>query len=87
MNYTTTLRLRLPEYTDVIDIEDINENTRALDEYIGTNNSTLSQLSSDIENILTVPASTTTDNGKFLRSVNGVAVWQAIEIAEEVSIK
>ena len=34
MEYTTNLQLRLPSYTDVIDIEDLNENTRVIDEYL-----------------------------------------------------
>ena len=33
-----------------------------------------------------VPASTTADNGKFLRVVSGVAAWQTVQNAEEVSV-
>ena len=36
--------------------------------------------------IKAVPASTTADNGKFLRVVAGVAAWQAVQAAEEVSV-
>lgn len=32
-----------------------------------------------------VPSSTTEDNGKFLRVVNGVAAWVALPNAEEAS--
>ena len=37
------------------------------------------------DNIKPVPASTTADNGKFLRVVGGVAAWQTVQSAEEVS--
>lgn len=33
-----------------------------------------------------VPSSTTDDNGKFLRVVGGVAAWQTVQAAEEVSV-
>lgn len=36
--------------------------------------------------IKAVPASTTADNGKFLRVVKGVAAWQTVQNAEEVSV-
>lgn len=36
--------------------------------------------------IKAVPASTTADNGKFLRVVGGVAAWQKVQNAEEVSV-
>lgn len=36
-----------------------------------------------VEKMLTVPASTSSDNGKFLRVVDGVAAWQAVPNAEE----
>lgn len=36
--------------------------------------------------IKAVPASTTADNGKFLRVVGGVAAWQTVQAAEEVSV-
>lgn len=36
--------------------------------------------------IKAVPASTTSDNGKFLRVVSGVASWQTVQSAEEVSV-
>lgn len=35
MKYTTNKNLKLPEYTDVIDIADINENFEAVDEHLG----------------------------------------------------
>lgn len=38
------------------------------------------------DNIKAVPASTTADNGKFLRVVAGVAAWQTVQAAEEVSV-
>lgn len=36
--------------------------------------------------IKAVPASTTADNGKFLRVVGGVAAWKTVQAAEEVSV-
>lgn len=36
--------------------------------------------------IKAVPTSTTADNGKFLRVVGGVAAWQTVQAAEEVSV-
>ena len=36
--------------------------------------------------IKAVPASTTADNGKFLRVVGGVAAWQTVQSAEGVSV-
>lgn len=36
--------------------------------------------------IKAVPACTTADNGKFLRVVSGVASWQKVQAAEEVSV-
>lgn len=35
MKYTTNKNLKLPEYTDVVDIEDINANFEAVDEHLG----------------------------------------------------
>lgn len=35
MRYTTNKNMKLPEYEDVIDIEDINTNTEIIDEHIG----------------------------------------------------
>lgn len=32
-----------------------------------------------------VPTCTTTDNGKFLRVINGVATWSSVTNGEEVS--
>lgn len=46
----------------------------------------IGQLNANIEGIIAVPASTEDDEGKFLRIVNGVAAWQTIESAEEVSV-
>lgn len=43
-------------------------------------------VSDDIKNIISVPESAESDDGKFLRVVDGVAVWQAIEIAEDISV-
>lgn len=39
-----------------------------------------------VDAIKAVPASTTADNGKFLRVVGGVAAWQKVQNAEEVSV-
>lgn len=39
-----------------------------------------------VDGIKAVPASTTADNGKFLRVVGGVAAWQTVQAAEEVSV-
>lgn len=39
-----------------------------------------------VDAIKPVPASTTADNGKFLRVVGGVAAWQTVQAAEEVSV-
>ena len=36
MKYTTNKNLKLPEYTDVIDIENLNENFSAIDEFMGS---------------------------------------------------
>lgn len=33
-----------------------------------------------------VPSCTTDDNGKFLRVISGVAAWQTVQNAEEVSV-
>lgn len=38
---------------------------------------------SKIEEASVVPAPTTSDEGKFLRVINGVIVWQALPQAEE----
>lgn len=39
-----------------------------------------------VDGVKAVPASTTADNGKFLRVVSGVAAWQTVQSAEEVSV-
>lgn len=39
-----------------------------------------------IGNIKSVPTSSTSDNGKFLRVVNGVASWQTVTSAEGVDV-
>lgn len=63
MNHTTNLNLNLPELSDNASIADLNENFEAID--------------SALEALL--PAVTTSDNGKFLRVVEGV--WAASAIA------
>lgn len=35
MKYTTNKNLKLPEYTDVVDVADLNENFEAIDEHLG----------------------------------------------------
>ena len=45
----------------------------------------INQLSYKVNKIISVPTSTTEDNGKFLRVVNGSALWQTVQNAEEVS--
>ena len=47
-----------------------------------------SRLNIKLDNLLnasTIPTSTTADNGKFLRVVDGVAAWQTVSNAEEAS--
>lgn len=39
-----------------------------------------------VSNINSVPVATMEDNDKFLRVVNGVATWQTVSNAEEVSV-
>lgn len=39
-----------------------------------------------IQNINQVPSSTSADEGKFLRVINGVATWQTVQSAEGVSV-
>lgn len=39
-----------------------------------------------VSNINSVPVATMEDNNKFLRVVNGVATWQTVSNAEEVSV-
>ena len=64
MQYTTNLSLRLPErLTDPALIADINYNMEKIDEELAA----------------ALPAVTSSDNGKFLRVVNGV--WSASAIA------
>lgn len=45
----------------------------------------INQLSNEVNQIISVPTSTTEDNGKFLRVVDGSASWQTVQNAEEVS--
>ena len=64
MQYTTNLGLRLPErLTDSVYVADINYNMEKIDE--------------GLEAVL--PAVTSSDNGKFLRVVNGA--WAVAAIA------
>ena len=64
MQYTTNLNLKLPErLTDNVLIEDINDNMQTIDEALAA----------------ALPAVTTSDNGKFLRVVEGV--WAAASVA------
>ena len=63
MNYTTNLNLKKPEYTDTKDIGDINDNMDIIDEALAA----------------ALPAVTSSDNGKFLRVVEGE--WAAASIA------
>ena len=44
-----------------------------------------SMINNAIAGVNAVPSTTTDDNGKFLRVVNGVATWQTIQNAEEVT--
>ena len=44
-----------------------------------------SMINNAIAEVNAVPSTTTDDNGKFLRVVNGVATWQTIQNAEEVT--
>lgn len=36
--------------------------------------------------VIAVPNTTTADNGKFLRVVNGVSAWQSVASAEKLSV-
>ena len=65
MNYTTNLNLKKPEDTDSADIADINDNMDTLD--------------TTIHALRQVPAVTSSDNGKFLRVVEGV--WTAVTMS------
>lgn len=64
MTYTTNLNLKKPEYTDTADIKDINDNMDIIDDALAA----------------ALPAVTSSDNGKFLRVVEGV--WAAASIAD-----
>ena len=44
-----------------------------------------SRLSDNVGSQNTIPETTTEDNGKFLRVVNGTPVWSHIQNAEEAS--
>ena len=63
MNYTTNLNLKKPEYTDTADIQDLNDNFDAIDEALAA----------------ALPTVTSSDNGKFLRVVEGE--WAAATVA------
>jgi hypothetical protein len=63
MNQTDNLHLRLPEPDDYADIEDLNYNFQEIDSAL----------------VALLPAVTTSDNGKFLRVVEGA--WTASSIA------
>lgn len=63
MNYTTNLHMKKPEYTDTKDIMDLNDNFDIIDEAL--------------EAVL--PEVTASDNGKFLRVVEGE--WTAATVA------
>jgi hypothetical protein len=60
-------------------ISNINNNTNLLIEQAGEINRY------SFSNIGFIPPPTTNDNGKFLRVVNGIAIWQFIPSAEEAS--
>lgn len=64
MNYTTNLHLKKPTTTDSMDIGDINDNMDTIDEALAA----------------ALPAVTSSDNGKFLRVVEGE--WAAASIAD-----
>lgn len=61
--YTTNLNLIKPELTDAASISDINSNMDTIDSALAA----------------VLPAVTSSDNGKFLRVVNGA--WAAAAIA------
>lgn len=63
MNHTENLNLKLPELTDYVDVGDLNDNAEAIDDALQA----------------LLPAVTASDNGKFLRVVNGE--WAAATIA------
>lgn len=63
MTYTTNLNLKKPEYSDTADIKDINDNMDTIDAALAA----------------ALPSVTSSDNGKFLRVVEGV--WAAATIA------
>lgn len=63
MNHTENLNLNLPESTDYVNIEDLNDNAEAIDDALQA----------------LLPAVSASDNGKFLRVVNGE--WAAATIA------
>lgn len=60
-------------------VSNINDSTNLLIEQAGEINRY------SFSNIGLIPPSTTNDNGKFLRVVNGIAVWQSIPSAEGAS--
>ena len=63
MNHTENLNLKLPESTDYVNIDDLNDNAEAIDDALQA----------------LLPAVSASDNGKFLRVVNGE--WAAATIA------
>lgn len=69
MNYTTNLHLKKPTTTDAMGIGDINDNMDTIDAALAA----------------ALPAVTSSDNGKFLRVVEGVWAAAAISDANGVS--
>lgn len=67
MNYTTNYNLKKPEMTDTASITDINDNMDAIDEAMATLNP--------------LPEVTSSDNGAFLRVVEGVWAKSSISSA------
>lgn len=81
IKYSTNKNFKLPEYSDVIDVADFNENFELID----TELKTLSDSQSELE-ASTLPKVSSTNNGQFLRVVNGV--WTAVTVpsAEGASV-
>lgn len=52
MKYTTNMNLKLPDYTDVIDIQDINDNTKLIDARLGELESISTLNSSNIDELI-----------------------------------
>ena len=81
MKYSTNKQFKLPEYTDNVDIADINANFTTIDMELKTLSDGLSDAVS-----ATLPKVTAINNGQFLRVVNGT--WNSVTIpaAEEASL-